>query len=56
MISAEPYEYKTLKAAYESMKGQYNPHYKYDITFDSNTIVVEVTDRDDNHVGYLEDY
>tara|TARA_B100000519_G_C14225766_1_gene429915 strand:- start:1250 stop:1420 length:171 start_codon:yes stop_codon:yes gene_type:complete len=56
MITEAPQKYKTLKAAYDSMKAQYNSLYKYDIIFDNEDILVEVTDRDNNHVGYLEDY
>tara|TARA_R100001463_G_scaffold100592_1_gene155078 strand:- start:304 stop:477 length:174 start_codon:yes stop_codon:yes gene_type:complete len=57
MISKEPYKYKNLKSAYDSLKGQYDSDYLYDITIDDNQdVVIKVMDKNNKEVGYLEDY
>ena len=56
MITETPYKYKNLKAAYDSMKAQYNSDYHYEITVDDDQdVIVKIMDRDDKENGYLED-
>lgn len=57
MISKEPYKYKNLKSAYDSLKGQYDSDYLYDITIDDDQdVVIKVMDKNNKEIGYLEDY
>ncbi len=59
MINNNPYIFKTLKDAFESMKAQYDSKLHYDITVEEFNgtleVVIKVWDDNDNEVGYLED-
>ena len=59
MILKEPFKYKTLKGAYDSMRNQYDSDYIYNVEAvnDQEYWVVKVSDNSgDNFLGYLDDY
>ena len=59
MILKEPFKYKTLKSAYDSMRNQYDSDYIYNVESvnDQAYWIVKVSDNSgDNFLGYLDDY
>jgi hypothetical protein len=59
MILKEPFKYKTLKGAYDSMRNQYDSDYIYNVESvnDQAYWIVKVSDNSgDNFLGYLDDY
>ena len=59
MILKEPFKYKTLKGAYDSMRNQYDSDYIYNVESvnDQAYWIVKVSyNSGDNFLGYLDDY
>ena len=59
MILKEPFKYKTLKGAYDSMRNQYDSDYIYNVESvnDQAYWIVKETDKSgDKLLGILEDY